>query len=175
MALTQRQLFADMPEERFPPEAAAGTGAAERLREAARSDMVPVAPGARIWRPRSGDTAPDMVMCRWAKTEGGWSPVPVAGRWVRLTAAVAAQMGFRDAGRSRRYDTLLRLWRAGFIDVAHVSPGVYMIDMDSWHRHLAEVTEDDGYWEVGRGNRERYYKANGLGGWKRKLKGEKTC
>ena len=163
MALTQRQLFADMPE------AAAGTGAAERLREGAvltwcRSRR------ARIWRPRSGDTAPDMVMCRWAKTEGGWSPVPIAGRWVRLTAAVAAQMGFRDADRSRRYDTLLRLWRAGFIDVAHVSPGVYMIDMDSWHRHLAEVTEDDGYWEVGRGNRERYYKANGLGGWKRQEK-----
>ena len=163
MALTQRQLFGDMPE------AAAGTGAAERLREAARPDMVQVAPGARIWRPRPGRDVPDIAVCRWAKTEGGWSPVPVAGRWVRLTAAVAAQMGFRDADRSRRYDTLLRLWRAGFIDVAHVSPGVYMIDMDSWHRHLAEVCEE-GYWELGRGNRERYYEMNGLGGWKRKEK-----
>lgn len=169
-ALMQKMLITDMPEEPFPPirRGRPDAEAAERLREAARSDMVPVAPGVRVWRPKQGEAVPDMVVCRWVKADSGYVPVPVAGRYVRLTAGLAAHMGFRDADRSRRYDTLLRLWRAGFIDIAHVSPGVYMLDLDSWHRHLAEVCEDDGYWDAGQGNRERYFEANGLGGWKGK-------
>ena len=70
--------------------------------------------------------------------------------------------------KARRYDTLLRLSRAGFIEILHVSPGCYMLELDSWHRHLADVCEDDGFWDEGRGNREKYFQANGLGGWKRK-------
>lgn len=170
-AMIQKMLLPELPDEPFPPlrRGRPDAEAAARLKEAARSDMVPVAPGVRIWKPKAGDAVPDTVVCRWAKTlEGGYVPVPIAGRYVRLTSSLAAQMGFRDADRSRRYDTLLRLWRAGFVEIAHVSPGVYMLELDSWHRHLSEVCADDGYWDAGNGNRERYFEANGLGGWKGK-------
>lgn len=170
MELMQRMLLTDMPDEPFPP---IGRGhqdpdAARRLAEAARADMIPIAPGVRIWKPKPGSSVPECVLCRWIAVKEGYTPVPIAGRYVRLTSALAAQMGFRDADRSRRYDTLLRLWRAGFVEIAHVSPGVYMLEMDSWHRHLSEVCADERYWDVGNGNREKYFEANGLGGWKAK-------
>ena len=168
--MMQKMLLADIPEEPFPPvrRGSPDAEASARLKEAARSDMAPVAPGVRVWRPKAGAEVPEIAVCRWSPVKDGYVPVPVSGRYVRLTAALAAQMGFRDADRSRRYDTLLRLWRAGFVEIAHVSPGVYMLEMDSWHRHLSEVCADEDYWEAGRGNRERYFEANGLGGWKTK-------
>ena len=168
--LMQGMLLEDIPEEPFPPlrHGRPDAEAAARLTAAARSDMVSIAPGVRIWKPKTGIEVPEIVVCRWVKVDGGYTPVPIAGRYVRLTSSLAAQMGFRDADRSRRYDTLLRLWRAGFVEIAHVSPGVYMLEMDSWHRHLSEVCADEGYWDAGAGNREKYFEANGLGGWKGK-------
>ena len=163
----QPMLFSDMPDEPHRP-GSGDAAASARLLEAAKADMVRVAPGVHVWRPRDAARVPETALCRWAQVQGGYAPVPIAGRYVRLTAPVAARLGFRNAEKDHRYDTLLRLGRAGFVDIAHVSPGCYMIDIDSWHRHLADVLDDEGYWDEGRGNIEKYFDANGLGGWKRR-------
>jgi hypothetical protein len=168
--LIQPSLIPGIPDEPFPPRGPkADPDAARRLADAAKADMARVAPGVHVWKPKAGAAVPDTVMCRWVpKAADGWMPVPIAGRYVRLTAALAGRLGFRDADKARRYDTLVRLSRAGFIEILHVSPGCYMLELDSWHRHLAEVSEDEEFWAEGRGNREKYFEANGLGGWKRK-------
>ena len=129
--------------------------------------------------------------------DGTFAPVPVAGRYVRLDSRTATLLGFParsgqkslvdsrqslvDGGSGLttkdqrlttnmercRYDTILRLGRAGFVDVVRVAPNTILLDLDSWYRHLADCMDDPDRWEEGREDRETYLKANGLGGWKR--------
>lgn len=136
--------------------------------------MVRVAPGRHAWVPKSAATPPDeYVMCRWSKqADGSYAPVPVAGRYARLDSRLAAKLGFparsADDERERsRYDTILRLGRAGFVDVVRVAPNTILLDLDSWYRHLADCMDDPDRWDEGGEDRETYLKANGLGGWKR--------
>ena len=78
----------------------------------------------------------------------------------------AARAG-EDGNERCRYDTILRLGRAGFIDVVRVAPNTILLDLDSWYRHLADCMDDPDRWDEGGEDREAYLKANGLGGWKR--------
>ena len=163
----QMELFGGM-EGRIPPPMPAEPG----------PTMVRVAPGRHAWVPKDAATPPDAyVMCRWSKqADGTFAPVPVAGRYVRLDSRTATLLGFparkpAEAGRSDmercRYDTILRLGRAGFVDVVRVAPNTALLDLDSWYRHLADCMDDPDRWEEGSEDRETYLKANGLGGWKR--------
>lgn len=136
-------------------------------------DMVRVAPGRHAWVPRSAATPPpEYVVCRWSKqADGTWAPVPVAGRYVRLDSSTATLLGFparagSDARERCRYDTILRLGRAGFVDLVRVAPNTILLDLDSWYRHLADCMDDPDRWEDGRDDRKTYLKANGLGGWR---------
>lgn len=147
------------------------------------SEMIRVAPGRRAWVPKDAAKPPDeYVMCRWSKQpDGTYAPVPVAGRYMRLDARVAALLGFpstrprdvrasqrpRDGKERCRYDTILRLGRAGFIDVVRVAPNTILLDLDSWYRHLSDCMAAPDRWEEGSEDRETYLKANGLGGWRR--------
>ena len=137
-------------------------------------DMVRVAPGRHAWVPKSAATPPpEYVVCRWSKqADGTWAPVPVAGRYVRLDSSTATLLGFpgragSDERERCRYDTILRLGRAGFVDLVRVAPNTILLDLDSWYRHLADCMDDPDRWEDGRDDRKTYLKANGLGGWKR--------
>ena len=137
-------------------------------------NMVRVAPGRHAWVPKDAATPPDeYVMCRWSKQpDGTYAPVPVAGRYVRLDSRTATLLGFpartgEDGNERCRYDTILRLGRAGFIDVVRVAPNTILLDLDSWYRHLADCMDDPDRWDEGGEDRETYLKANGLGGWKR--------
>ena len=137
-------------------------------------NMVRVAPGRHAWVPKDAATPPDAyVMCRWSKQEDGtYAPVPVAGRYVRLDSRTAALLGFParvgEGGNERcRYDTILRLGRAGFVDVVRVAPNTILLDLDSWYRHLADCMDNPDRWNEGGEDRETYLQANGLGGWKR--------
>ena len=137
-------------------------------------DMVRVAPGRHAWVPKSAATPPpEYVMCRWSKqADGTYAPVPVAGRDVRLDAKTAMLLGFPartdDNGNERcRYDTILRLGCAGFVDLVRVAPNTILLDLDSWYRHLADCMDDPERWEEGREDRKTYLMKNGLGGWKR--------
>lgn len=136
-------------------------------------DMVRVAPGRHAWVPKRAATPPpEYVVCRWSKqADGTWAPVPVAGRYVRLDSSTATLLGFparagADACERCRYDTILRLGRAGFVDLVRVAPNTILLDLDSWYRHLADCMDDPDRWEDGRDDRKTYLKANGLGGWR---------
>lgn len=136
-------------------------------------DMVRVAPGRHAWVPKRAATPPpEYVVCRWSKqADGTWAPVPVAGRYVRLDSSTATLLGFparagSDARERCRYDTILRLGRAGFVDLVRVAPNTILLDLDSWYRHLADCMDDPDRWEDGREDRKTYLKANGLGGWR---------
>ena len=136
-------------------------------------DMVRVAPGRHSWVPKRAATPPpEYVVCRWSKqADGTWAPVPVAGRYVRLDSSTATLLGFparagSDARERCRYDTILRLGRAGFVDLVRVAPNTILLDLDSWYRHLADCMDDPDRWEDGRDDRKTYLKANGLGGWR---------
>jgi len=152
--------------------------AADRLRALAKPDMVRIAPGTHAWVPADATRgAPQFVLCRWTKCdEGAYRPIPVASRLARVTAELMACLGFTDGSKRKRYETLMRLGRAGFIDLVHASPGVWMLDLDSWFRHLAECAEDPEKWDEGGEDLETYLHANALGGWKRgaKAKGAKA-
>jgi len=149
--------------------------------------MIRVAPGRHAWVPKSAATPPDeYVLCRWSRqADGTFAPVPVAGRYVRLDSKTATLLGFpmragvgadaggenaaaRDVSGERcRYDTILRLGRAGFIDVVRIAPSTILLDLDSWYRHLADCMDEPDRWDEGKEDRETYLKANDLGGWKR--------
>ena len=136
-------------------------------------DMVRVAPGRHAWVPKRAATPPpEYVVCRSSKqADGTCAPVPVAGRYVRLDSSTATLLGFparagSDARERCRYDTILRLGRAGFVDLVRVAPNTILLDLDSWYRHLADCMDDPDRWEDGRDDRKTYLKANGLGGWR---------
>ena len=138
--------------------------AGERAREAARPDMVRVAPGAHGWTPAPGREAPAHVLCRWTRgADGLYRPVPVGGRYARVCRELIALLGFNTGRRSSRYETLYRLSRAGFVDMVKVSPGCWLLDLDSWFRHLAACMDDPEMWDEGKEARRRYDFANGLG------------
>lgn len=148
---------------------------AQRMRELSRPDMVRIAPNKHAWVPAAHvKEPPRFCLCRWSKSsEGNFSPIPVAGRWVRITEELVASLGFQDGRRRRRWETLMRLGRAGYIDILHLSPGCWMLDLDSWFRHLAACADDPDMWDEGSEDRDNYLHVNGLGGWKKKL-GKKT-
>ena len=139
---------------------------AEAAREAARPDMVRVAPGRHAWMPadRAQNAVSRHVLCRWSKQpDGTYAPVPLPCRLVRMTPETTAMLGFVSGNRTVRADTLLRLAAAGFIECVRVSPHCWMLDLDSWFRHLADCLDDPEYWDEGGEARRRYNLANGLG------------
>ena len=162
------ELFPDGSGVSLPRRLAEARGAA---RPADRCGMVRVAPGVHAWVPRDAAAPPDgYALCRWSRREDGtFAPVPVPGRWVRLNTESASTLGFGDGTERSRYDTVLRLGRAGFIETVQVSPGVWLLDLDSWFRHLADCMDAPDRWDEGSPDREEYLRANGLGGWKRQV------
>lgn len=162
--MEQMELFGDLDERDLVP---------PPLSVEPEPDMVRVAPGRHAWVPKRAATPPpEYVVCRWSKqADGTWAPVPVAGRYVRLDSSTATLLGFparagADARERCRYDTILRLGRAGFVDLVRVAPNTILLDLDSWYRHLADCMDDPDRWEDGRDDRKTYLKANGLGGWR---------
>ena len=141
---------------------------AKRLRELSKPDMVRVAPGLHAWVPRANlKEPPRFCLCRWDQgKDGTYRPIPVSGRLVRMTSELVESLGFQDRRRRRRWETLIRLGRAGYIETIHTSPGCWMLDLDSWYRHLAECAENPEMWEEGGDDRRNYLHLNGLGGWK---------
>lgn len=141
---------------------------AARVAELTRPDMVRVAPDRDCWVPKPGAAVPAFTVCRWVKRGDGMVPIPVGGRWMRLSAELCAELGFRDVNRYRKHETMMRLHRAGFIDMVQPSPGVWLLDIDSWYRHLKACADNPEMWEEGSDDRATYLRLNALGGWKRR-------
>jgi hypothetical protein len=142
---------------------------AQRLRELSKPDMVRVSPDRHAWVPRATiKDPPKFCLCRWSRnSDGHYAPTPVSGRMVRLDGDLVEKLGFHDKRRRRRWETIMRLGRAGYIDLLHLSPGCWMLDLDSWYRHLADCADNPEMWEEGGDERENYLHVNGLGGWKK--------
>lgn len=168
MELEQAQLALETvePASALKPQASSRTPLAAAARDAARPDMVRVAPGRHAWVPADvarGRVA-GHVLCRWSRQpDGTYAPVPLPYRLVRMTPELTAMLGFVSGNRTVRADTLLRLAAAGFIECVRMSPHCWMLDLDSWFRHLADCLDDPEYWDEGGEARRRYNLANGLG------------
>ena len=109
-------------------------------------------------------------MCTWSKQrEGDFKPVPVAGRLVRVCPELLALLGFNTGRRASRYETLYRLANAGYIEMVRISPGCWLIDLDSWYRHLSACMNDPYMWDEDAEDRNNYLRINALGGWRRQV------
>jgi hypothetical protein len=124
----------------------------ERLKQATKPMMVQVSPGHYAPAVRSGKS-PDMCLCYWHDNgDGTLSPKPVNQRLIRLDSSLAKLLGF--AGQ---YVTILRLGEAGFIEIIKATPGLTLINLDSWFNHLRRCAEDSEFWDK-RGKNYQLYK-----------------
>ena len=163
--IAQHDLFGAPPE----PLNRSAARLSERLTALSKPDMIRVAPGQHAWIPADkAHPAPEYVVCRWSRTtDGAYRPIPVSGRWVRVTAELMANLGFESGRKYQRYETLFRLANAEFVDMVKVSPGCWMLDLDTWFRHMASCAEDPGKWDKDSEDFKNYIHKNALGGWRR--------
>jgi hypothetical protein len=125
----------------------------DRLKEATRPAMVATAPGKFV--PYKTESPPDVSLCTWqANSDGTFTPIPHTERMVRLNRRLARFLGFTD-----RYDTLLRLGRAGFVELVQISPHYTLMNLDSWFNHLRRCAEDADFWDKQRDNYKEYCKS----------------
>lgn len=126
---------------------------------ARKAEMVRVAPGVHGWVPKDASrSVAEYILCRWSRQPNGtYAPVPVGGTWAKLTPALCAALGFEGG-----LDTMKRLALAGFVDASQISPGVMLLDLDSWVRHLAECMDDPDRWADGTDDLKEYLYKNGL-------------
>lgn len=123
-----------------------------RLKDATRPVMVQVAPGK--WVPNKIQEPPELSLCKWQTNgDGTFSPLPFTERMVRMNARLARLLGFPD-----HWDTLLRLGRAGFIELVPVSPHTSMLNLNSWYNHLRRCAEDPEFWDPKGANCREYRK-----------------
>ena len=66
---------------------------------------------------------------------------------------LAKKLGFLGT-----WETIIRLGRAGFIEVIQVAPRVTLINIDSWYNHLRRCAEDPDFWELSRDAIKEYRK-----------------
>lgn len=126
-----------------------GKQTATSLRKLTEPAMVKVAPGR--WVPTT-DESPEYTLCIWRECGGGeYEPVPESTRLVRVNSPLLKALGL-----PQQFRTLNRLAEAGFIEMIHAAPRMYMLNIDSWFNHLRRVAEDEEFWEPGRGNLEEY-------------------
>ena len=118
-------------------------------------DLVQVSPGRFIAK---GGKPPEQIVAEvFHHADGTFGIRPVkGGRHVRMSDRTARLLGLN------RRETLVRLGIAGFIEVSHPSPGVVMLNLDSWFEHLAKTQEDPDFWEEGGENWRAYMLRNGL-------------
>lgn len=176
--MIQKDLFGG-PEVVFTPTSRkTAEEAAAKFRELAKPDMIKVTPSTvnapAVYVPKPGGRVPDLVLAKWVNNgEGKYHLVPVGGRMARLSKELCAELGFRDMNHNRKYETMMRLHRAGYVELVKISPCCWMIDLDSWWRHLADCMDNPEMWDEGSEERDNYLKANGLGGWKKSIRPDK--
>ncbi len=141
----------------------------DELASATKPDMIRIAPGRHAWVPKDKCAQPPKyVMCTWSKqADGTHVPIPVAGRLVKVCPDLLSLLGFNTGRRSSRYETLYRLANAGHIEMVRISPGSWLLDLDSWYRHLSVCMADPYMWDEDSEDRNHYLEVNALNHWKR--------
>lgn len=128
-----------------------------RLRAAQKQHLFEVAPG--LFRSLGDIPPPDLIVARLTDLgDGTYKLSPAYEQWVRLCPGLARTLGF-----PRHYNTLYRLGRAGFVEIAYIAPNTPLLNLCSYWGHLANVLEDSSFWDQstkqGR-DRFRLYKEN---------------
>jgi len=118
-------------------------------------DLVQVSPGKFV--SRKGNPPEQILAEVFHHADGtlGIRPLP-GGRFIRLSRSMVRLLGMR------RPETILRLGIAGFVEVARPSPGVTLLNLDSWLSHLRQTQDDPDFWEEGGENWRTYMMKNGF-------------
>lgn len=142
----------------------------QRLAAASRRTMTQVAPGENVYVPEEGQNAPEFVLAKFVRrNDNTYKLIPYTLRMARVNEDLMALLGFHSApGRPVQYQTLRRLANAGFIEMIQISPGTWMLDVDSWFRHLRYCVQNPDCWEQGSEDRKTYLFRNNLGEWRAK-------
>lgn len=127
---------------------------AAALRQAARPVLRQVSPGR--WVAEPGRPVPGYCLATVApQADGTYTVAPLPEKMQRLNVKLLGALGLG----AEMYDTLYRLARAGFIEIARLSPGTGLLNLDSYYNHLRRVSEDPDFWQAGKGNLEAYREA----------------
>lgn len=113
----------------------------EHLTMLQKGNLIEVAPS--LYRPVNPADVPDVILARLESAgNGAYRLVPAGEAWARLDSTTVQALGF--AGR---WDTIMRLGLAGFIEVVKPAPGTTLLNLASWWGHLRRVSEDPWFWE----------------------------
>jgi hypothetical protein len=120
--------------------------------------MMEVAPG-KYMPAIAGDIVQEYGLGKWTKDRDGFYRfVPFKEPMIRMTARVGEILGFHSGG----YTTVMRLAKAGFIEMVRVSPNCTMLNLDSWYNHMRRVAEHPGdFWDKDGQNFKTYQQAIG--------------
>ena len=70
-------------------------------------------------------------------------PAIQRGRWMHLD-----EEGYRKIGVNlKQRNSLQRLYEAGFLRMAKVSPRIVLLDMESWDKHVQACAADPWLWD----------------------------
>lgn len=108
---------------------------------------VEVAPGKTVAPLPAGVPPPRVALVDWLP-QGGGTYKPVARVHERFLKVSKANVKLLGMGVS--VNTLHRLMRAGFVRGVQPSPGLWLMDLDSWYAHLRKVEEEPEFWEDGK-------------------------
>lgn len=126
----------------------------ERLRRITRPVMIQVAPGVYQKHPEA-KAAQDVTIATFVEDQPGlYRLVAVPERMVRLTQQVLELIGM-PAQRM----TLMRLAKAGMIEMVKVAPNTCVLNMDSWYNHLRRCAENPEMWDPGSPALKEYRRA----------------
>ena len=128
---------------------------AEQLKRATKPAMIRVAPCLYAPDP-AADGVPEFSIGKYVERQPGkYELVPVLENFARVNMDL-----LRKLGLAGQWNTLCRLARASFVEMILVSPGCYLLNLDSYYNHVRRCAETGPeFWEPGKGNLEAYRKA----------------
>ncbi len=133
-----------------------------RIKAASEPDMIQISPTRWVPSARMGGKVPKYSLCKWMPEADGYSPAIRACNLQRITKDLLKALGFTPERESSRYETLFRLYNAGYISMVKISPRCWMLDIDSWYRHVERCIENPDMWEVGSKDYQKYCHDNDL-------------
>lgn len=126
----------------------------DRLRRATRPVMLQVGPSVYIKNP-DAKSPQDYTIAQFVPDgEGQFRLVAHPERMVRLTQEVLDMIGM-----SNQRMTMVRLAKAGLIEMIAVAPRTYSLNLDSWYNHVRYCAEHPDCWEEGQKYLKEYRRA----------------
>jgi hypothetical protein len=127
---------------------------AHQLRAAARPAMIRVAPNLYAPDPAC-PKVPEFSIGKYVEVAPDkFQFVPVLENFVRVSDEMLKKLGI-----ARQWRTLVRLARAGFVEMIQIAPHTYLLNLDSYYGHVARCAEEgEDFWGKP-GNLEQYRRA----------------